>query len=532
MTSKKLLLPLLCMLCSAFLYSQEPASLGDIARRVRAAKQNGKSATAPATAPSSATAAPVNAQDTPSPSAKPADVRSTAASDPTADLLHLPPGIPAEGTLNFLDGIQEELRQLFDQEKFETIDMIADQNRSARKRFPGGFWAIHNIYLALSAPRRGSNAGEAEWQLHLERLKRWIAQRPNSITARVALAEAYQSYGWKARGSGPAASVTEDGWRLLHERLELSGKVLADAFTLPVKCPEWYLAMQTLVQKLDSSKEIQAAAFAKAVAFDPDYHYYYRIRAISLEEKWGGEEGEMAAFAEKASDRVGGKKGDIIYYQIAYVINCNCGEDDNLHGLSWPRVKRGYLALEEMYGVALLNLNKIGYMAAVGGDPLYANEIFARIGEDWDQNTWKSRSYFETARNWAKAGAAAKIIEDALNRADENVKTAEGRKFDGEIGKTFAANYSTVVSDCLKRSGETVLFPFDLALRLGKDGSVEQIYSSVTSRVSLCVKPEVQKGRFPVPPRESYWVKISLQPSAEDVIKFRKAMQQAQQQPR
>jgi len=536
MVNKKPLVSFFCLLLSAFLYTQEPASLGDIARRARAAKQNGTSAAAPATASSPATTAPANAQDTPGPSMKPADLPSTAAaatsSDPMTDLLHLPPGITAEGTLNFLDGFQEEIRQLFEQEKFETIDMIADQSRSAKKRFAGGFWAIRNIYMALSTPRRGSNAGEAEWQLHGERLKKWIVQRPNSITARVALAEAYQSYGWKARGSGPAGSVTEDGWRLLHERLELSGKVLADAFALPMKCPEWYLAMQTLLQKLDSSKEIQAAAFEKAVAFEPDYHYYYRIRAVSLEEKWGGEEGEMVAFAEKASDRVGGKKGDIMYYQIAHNINCNCGEDDNLHGMSWPRIKRGYMALEEMYGVALINLNKICYMAAVGGDPLYANELFARIGENWDRETWKDRNYFETARNWAKAGVAAKIIEDALKSADENVKTPEGRKFDGEIGKTFAINYSTVVSDCLKRSGDPVLFPFDLALRLGKDGSVEQIYSSITSRVSLCLKPEVQKGRFPVPPQSSYWVKISLQPSPEDVLKIRKAMQQAQQQPR
>jgi hypothetical protein len=537
MVNKKLLLFSFCVLfLSSILDCQEPTSLGDIARRVRSDKQKG-GAKPPAASAGSQTVAPTSATPASAHTAVPEVMKTPASASAPPDLLaeamHLPPGIPGTGSLEFLDGYEEENRQLLEQEKFETLDMIADQNRSSKERFPGGFWALHIAYMGLCKPRRGNNAGEAEWKLHLERLQRWVVQRPNSITARVALAEAYQHYGWKARGSGTSDTVTEDGWQLLNQRLELSGKVLKEAFALPVKCPEWYLALQALLQDMSASKDLQAAAFEKSVAFEPDYQYYYRMRATSLAEKWGGEEGETAAFAQKAADRLGGRKGDMVYFQIAYELNCNCGEDQNLHGMSWERIKRGYKALEESYGVSLTNLNKVAYMAAIGGDPLYANELFTRIGDFWDQKTWKDRKYFETARDWATAGVIAKTIEEALKSADDNAKTPEGKKFDAEIGKTFAAQYSNVVSGCLKQSGDSFLIPFDLALRLGKDGSIEQIYSSYRSKMSACLKSEVQNGHFPAPPQAGYWVKISLQPSPEDMVKLQKAMQErAQQQAR
>lgn len=538
MVNKKLLLSFfcllfLCLIFSVFVNCQEPASLGDIARRARAEKQKGANgiipATPAATTSPASTASPESGQTVSSSPSKPVEAQPQQSH--TAKATATPPGsgsvpdIPPGGQLGYIEGNEASIRALFELENFSSIDRVADRARATKARFPGGFWQVHIIYGPLSQPERGANAGDAEWRLHLERLKKWIAQSPASVTARIALAQAYQSYAWKARGSGYADSVAEDGWQLFHERLELSGKALADAFALPVKCPEWYLAMQTLLQGLDSSKEIQAAAFEKAVAFEPDYQYYYRIRANSLTEKWGGEEGEMVAFVEKAADRLGGKRGDMIYYQVAHNLNCNCGDDANLHGMSWPRIKRGYMALEEMYGVSLVNLNKVAYMAGIGADPVYANQIFARIGDNWDQTTWKSKTQFEGTRNWSEGASVVKAIEQALSAADENVKTPEGRKFDGEIGKAFAAHYSSVFGDCIKHSDPTFMVPFDLALRLGKDGNVEQIYSSITYEVSACLVPQIEKGKFPAPPRAQYWIKISLKPAAGDGNKLSKEQQ-------
>lgn len=534
MHSKKLLFSSLCVVLSAsLLYSQDGMSLGEIARRNRAEKQKGAASTAPAARPSSTPAA--NSMAVPSSATASSPVsQSTAASGASSttktpegfqtpeEAMHLPPGIRITGAINFGDGIIESMRELLEQDKFETIDMIADRARSTKERFDGGIWNIHVIYAGLYQPRQGTHrAGDAEWQELLDRLKRWVAQRPNSVTARVALARAYYYYAWSARGSGYADTVTDNGWALFQQRLELSGKTLAEAFSLPTKCPEWYLAMQYLVRDLGSSKEVQAEAFEKAIAFEPDYQYYYRAQAESLQEKWGGEKGELAAFSNKIADRIGGERGDMIYFQIASDVNCNCGEDQDLHGLSLPRIERGFKAVDKTYRASAFNLNKMAYLASAGGDPLFANEMFKRLQDSWDPDTWKTRNYFETAREWARQWEGTKVIEDALKAADDNLKTPEGSKFDGVMGKAFEGKYRAVVADCLKKSGEPFLIPFDLAMRLGKDGVVEQVHTSIRSRVSACLSPQMEKAQFPVPPQPSYWVKIHLQPSPEEIQKLK-----------
>lgn len=529
MVSKKLLFSSLCLIFSAsLLYGQDGASLGEIARRARAQKHgdtaaagdSSSAAAGPAAVPHSVTA-PKPATSTPAPASDGA-AKAPEGHQTPEQATHLPPGIRITGSMTFAEGIMQSMHELLAQEKFETIDMIADRARSTKERFDGGIWKIHVIYAGLYQPTVGTQKpGDADWKQLLDRLNRWVAQRPNSITARVALASAYYYYAWEARGSGYADTVSDDGWALFHERLELAGKTLAEAFSLPAKCPEWYWRMQYLVRDMGGSKEVQEAAFEKAIAFEPDYPYYYRAQAESLQEKWGGEKGDLAAFADKIADRIGGEKGDMIYFQIATNINCNCGEDQDLHGLSLPRIERGFKAVDKTFGVSLFNLNSMAYMASSGGDPLFANEMFGRLQESWAPDTWKTRDYFESAREWAKQWAAAKVIEDALKAADENLKTPEGSKFDVEVEKTFSAKYSTVVADCLKKSGDSFLIPFDLAMQLGKDGIVEQVQTSIRTGVSMCLGPQVEKAQFPAPPESSYWVKVHLQPSPEEIQKLK-----------
>src|SRR6185437_470978 len=201
---------LLCLLLlsgfGSVTYAQQAQSLGDIARRVRAGKSH---AAAPSSAPAAAApASPSSANSAPASTEKPNAPAATGVDPAIAreteqeikaqkSELGLPPGIGIAGMLHFVDGNSEQIRELFEQNKFDTIDMIADRARSTKKRFVGGFWYLHAIYRGLGEPRQGTTrSGEVEWQQHIDRLKRWVAQRPNSVTARIALADSYIGYAW------------------------------------------------------------------------------------------------------------------------------------------------------------------------------------------------------------------------------------------------------------------------------------------------------------------------------------------------
>ena len=81
---------------------------------------------------------------------------------------------------------------------------------------------------------------EADYNAKIGRIKEWIAARPDSATPYIALANMYMGFAWFARGPGYASTVTDGGWRLFQERLELSKAPLPKAASLKEKCPYWY----------------------------------------------------------------------------------------------------------------------------------------------------------------------------------------------------------------------------------------------------------------------------------------------------
>src|SRR5579871_5629670 len=86
------------------------------------------------------------------------------------------------------------------EKKYQQLDCLADSFRSNKEIFPGGMWKVHTIYLAIEKPML--HPTEKDWKQHIARIERWTAERPDSVTARVALAEANIDYGWAARGQG------------------------------------------------------------------------------------------------------------------------------------------------------------------------------------------------------------------------------------------------------------------------------------------------------------------------------------------
>jgi hypothetical protein len=121
-----------------------------------------------------------------------------------------------------------------------------------------------------------------------------------------------------------------------------------------------------------------------------------------LQTKWYGDEGELESFAKEASDRVGGPKGDILYFEITSLKACQCdAPKDVLQNMSWPRIKSGYAALEQMYGASSMKRNRFASMAVKAGDKEAAREAIVAIGTEWDKDVWLSSEKFESAKNWA-----------------------------------------------------------------------------------------------------------------------------------
>jgi len=415
---------------------------------------------------------------------------------------------------NFIDTTARILKE----EKSLELDCLADHARSGKERLPGGLWKVHLLYQGLRQPVPfPMHATPEDWADLIQRLQRWVKARPESITARVALALAYLGYAGDARGSGYANTVSESGWKLFEERTAEAKRILKEASKLATKCPEWYVAMQLVSVNQGWSVTEARALFEEANKFEPEYYTYARDLAYYLLPKWSGEAGDTEKFVQEIADRIGGDKGDILYFQVAAADYVVCGCDDN-PDLSWDRIKRGFEASEKHYGVSMQNLNRIAYLASYFGerDPVYADKSLTRIGEQWDEETWGSKQGFENTKNWVSAVAPmAAQIRSIEAKAAASEQTPEGARYK----EVFEKTYRELLQQCVRSDGDSVTQwagKFKALTNLGAKGTVEEIRIQSMGPVVTCLAKKLHTFQqenatpFPPPPQAPYWIELHL----------------------
>lgn len=402
----------------------------------------------------------------------------------------------------------KRIHNLFMAGKFAEIDQIADGIRVSKARLVGSPWAIRVIYSVLDRPTEGNDdSTDADWDEHFASLKRWIASRPDSITARVALAESYEQFGWRARGSRYADSVSENGWQLFNDRVQRALDTLNDPFFDKHKDPEWFLERLSIAKVQGAEIPEQKAIFDKAVAFEPGYQYFYRLQAEMLLPKWFGNGTDAAEFAKLAADRIGGGNGDYIYYQIGAYIWCHCDNKTDYDTMDWARIKRGFRVEEEMFGLSNFELNRMARMAATGDDPQLADVLLTRINGQWEPEIWTAKKIFDDTVVWAKNRIKVGDINAALRSVENNLKTDTGRDYFKKVGEVFSARYSEVVRKCSAGDGSSPLL-----LLIAKDGTVEQGLSPFMTPGGDCMLSQLQHPALPLPPQPSYWVIVNNRP--------------------
>lgn len=292
-------------------------------------------------------------------------------------------------------------------EEFDELERLAVRLRSSKARVPGGFWELGFFYGGLKAPEADANAPDAEWQHHLGRLKRWADASPESVTARVALAQSYVAHAWQARGNGYANAVTESGGRLFTERLALARSVLDAAKGPGVSCPQWYAVMLSVGLGQGWDAVAYERLFTEATAFEPDYPAYYTAMAVYQMPRWFGRPGDWVRFASAAADRKGGRDGSALYYMIVDAVGASArarGRHDEFlagEGVSWPRVMQGIVDLDRLYGMNPRIANRACLLASSRGEKGLSRELFRRIGDEWEPTVWGRRADFDLRRSWA-----------------------------------------------------------------------------------------------------------------------------------
>jgi hypothetical protein len=288
--------------------------------------------------------------------------------------------------------IETESAGFFAAKDFGKLENLANNYRTSKASIASGIWKLEAVYSGIHPDESKSND---EWERCLANLHDWIQAKPDSITARVALADTLVSYAWKARGSGYANTITETGEKLMEKRLVEAVQVLQQAENLKQKCPYYWIVMMNAALGLAANNSQFETLFQKATAYDPNFTGFYWAKAYYLTPRWFGQPGDMEAFLEKAADQIGGEDGDVLYARIAWYVQLLTRDVFDEHGLSWQRTDRGFEIIEKRYPNSPYVQNARAYMAVMGCEKTLApRKLIAALHGQIDPKVWTSKENF------------------------------------------------------------------------------------------------------------------------------------------
>lgn len=115
----------------------------------------------------------------------------------------------------------------------------------------------------------------------------------------------------------------------------------------------------------------------------------------------------------------------------------------------------------------------------------------------------------KSASNGAPAEALT-AFDSALKAEHANVATPAGEVFDKEIGKQFSERHTDTMNRCTQNVTDADLAGFDLLMKLGADGKVQEALIRPETKVATCLQKSVTNDAYKKPPRDGYWVRIGV----------------------
>ena len=308
-----------------------------------------------------------------------------------------PPRIVKSDETLLMDSMKHDARALFEKGDFTQLDEVAARWRKEKKVFASGTSAIMVYYRIFSMPP--PETSDEDWEQTIRTLQDWSREKPASITSRVALAEAWVSFGWKARGNGYASSVTPEGNNLLMQRLHQADLAIQKAGSMRQSGPDYYLAAQSVAMGEGWGHEVVDKLCNDGLKLYPEACSIYLQKCYYLMTKWYGKPGEWEAYATASADKLAGEEGDLLYARILGYLD---GKSNNiLEGakISWPRAKKGYEIIMRRYPDSLNMMSSYARVACKAQDWQVARRLFDKIGDRVTLVIWKNEADFVACRN-------------------------------------------------------------------------------------------------------------------------------------
>ncbi|MFB7512805.1 hypothetical protein [Streptomyces sp. NPDC056144] len=190
--------------------------------------------------------------------------------------------------------------------------------RRVREAAEAGDWATVRDLLE-ARPESEDRTGLLWAVADVAGAERWLADamaaEPQAPLPRLVAAVRHISWAWEARTSARAAQVSQEQFKIFHDRLATAETWLYEvAEREPGWTSPWY-ALQVTGRGLQVDGDVARRRFEAAVRRDPHHLGAHQQQLQQLCEKWGGSHEEMHAFAR--SSAFGAPRGTVLGQLVA-----------------------------------------------------------------------------------------------------------------------------------------------------------------------------------------------------------------------
>jgi hypothetical protein len=305
----------------------------------------------------------------------------------------------------FVDRPSGVQRRLLDGE-FDALDEMAAQYIKTRARYPGGAWAIADFYDIIT--RYDSTGPCAEnWGVSFDEkrlaMEKWMAAKPQSQTARIALASLWSRYAFTERGCGFSGETSRTQFEAFHDDLARAQELL-QSVDLDSDPEAYRTAMRTAMID-DDPRARQAWLYDRAALAFPSLPDTVVARYFYLFPRWFGAPGEAGAFAKSLLSTPGGELGLELYFDVtasALTLEPDYSKLLSASGIDYSVLAKAFLARSKAFGSLKADMNVMLYYALAARDLQTADLLVSKIGDDWERSYWRDQETYDGVKLWIR----------------------------------------------------------------------------------------------------------------------------------
>ena len=288
--------------------------------------------------------------------------------------------IPSDDGSSGVTRVSENASLLFSHKRFADLDALIGRYATLQYRFDDGRFKLSGIGVFFDQTFGTLANGESIEGL----LEAWTAANPRSVGAAIATAAAWRNAAWRARGNGFANTVSPEGWRLFHERLERARTALNTSEAYAASNPLWYLEYMQVNLGLDAPLSEQFAIYERGVKAFPEFFPLHMQMIVALLPQWHGSNPAEAAFIDTVTAHSPPALRAETYTRLWWSadqftdLNVDIFRD---MGASWPRMKEGFESLLKAYPNSRWNRSHFASFACVAGDANTYIRLRAELGD-------------------------------------------------------------------------------------------------------------------------------------------------------